>query len=174
MIKDHILQNICSGHDYTFHALMRWLNHAVAGDKPCGNAIVLRGPHGCGTSFFGHTILSHVFGSGTVALSSISFLTGFNSILKDCRYLFLDDLPKFPRYGLVLKTILEEPKIIIKEKGKNPVALDNHIHVMMSVAPNWKPPKNIPERRFFVIDVPLREGIDYGRLVKEGAGDLMS
>lgn len=157
LMKNHILENICSGVQQHFDWLMAWLARIIqdpGGDRP-GTAVVLRGDQGVGKGVF-LTHFGAILGSHYLQINNQQHLTSrFNNHLKDIVFLFVDEgfwAGDKSAEGL-LKGLITEKFFMLEAKGRDAIALKNYINLAMASNSEWVIPAGLDERRFFCLDV---------------------
>jgi hypothetical protein len=157
LFKNHIFENICSKNLRDFDWLMSWLARIVqqpGGEKP-GTAVVLRGDRGTGKGVFVE-IFGRIFGHHFLQVTNSKQVTGqFNSHLKDCILLFLDEawFAGDKSSEGVLKGLITSDRHMIELKGKDAFMVSNHVNCIIASNSSWVVPVGNKERRFFLLDV---------------------
>jgi len=115
----------------------------------------LRGRQGCGKSTLGE-VFGKLLGPHHKIADSPRYLTGqFNSHMEDCLLLQIEegfwagDKEALGR----LKGLITSSQQMIEGKGRDPVQMDNHVHLLMTSNESWVVPAGMEERRFCVLDV---------------------
>ena len=157
LFKNHIFENICSKNLRDFDWLMSWLARIVqqpGGEKP-GTAVVLRGDRGTGKGVFVE-IFGKIFGHHFLQVTNSKQVTGqFNSHLKDCILLFLDEawFAGDKSSEGVLKGLITSDRHMIELKGKDAFMVSNHVNCIIASNSSWVVPVGNKERRFFLLDI---------------------
>lgn len=157
LFKNHIFENICSKNLHNFDWLMSWLARIVqdpGGEKP-GTAVVLRGDRGTGKGVFVE-IFGRIFGHHFLQVTNSKQVTGqFNSHLKDCILLFLDEawFAGDKSSEGVLKGLITSDRHMIELKGKDAFMVSNHVSCIIASNSSWVVPVGNKERRFFLLDI---------------------
>ncbi len=160
MMRDHLYEVICNCNDAYMDWLMSWMANLVqnpGGERP-GVSIVLRGKRGTGKGAFVSNF-GRIFGSHFLQVTNSKHLVGhFNSHLKDCLLLFLDEAFWAGDKSVegILKGLITEPLVTIEPKGKDAFQIKNHLSFIMASNNDWVVPAGLEERRFFVLDVSDR------------------
>ena len=155
--KNHIFENICSKNLRDFDWLMSWLARIIqqpGGEKP-GTAVVLRGDRGTGKGVFVE-MFGKIFGHHFLQVTNSKQVTGqFNSHLKDCILLFLDEawFAGDKSSEGVLKGLITSDRHMIELKGKDAFMVSNHVNCIIASNSSWVVPVGNKERRFFMLDV---------------------
>lgn len=157
LILKHILKVICSGNEWHYRYLIRWLARCVqfpGGERP-GICVVLLGRQGTGKGML-LRVFGALFGPHFLHITSGAQLTGrFNSHLKDCLVCFSDE-------GVwggdkvaegMLKGLITEPTIFCEPKGKDGYVVENHVNLIMASNSKWVVPAGLEERRYYVLEV---------------------
>lgn len=173
LLKQHLLENICSGNEEHYQYVLNWLAFGVQHpDRPAEVALVLRGPRGAGKSILARTY-GKLFGQHYLAISQAKHLVGaFNSHLRDAVVLFADEAfwAGDKQGENVLKTLITEDMIPIEQKGKDVIVTKNMLHIMVASNNEWVVPAGVDERRFAVFDVASTHARDttyFGSLIEE-------
>ena len=157
LFKKHLFENICSNNMEIFDWFIAWLARITQypGGKKPGTAIVLRGERGTGKGVFAE-IFGAIFGHHFLQITNSKQAIGqFNSHLKDCILLFLDEA-WFAGNKLsegVLKGMITSSKHMIEFKGKDSFMVSNHVNCIVASNSSWVVPVGNKERRFCVLDV---------------------
>jgi len=156
LIKQHIRNVIANNDEDIYKYIMGWL--ALTLQHPENQtevALILRGKKGCGKGVLGHLIRS-LFGNHGLHITSCHHLTGkFNSHLRDCAFLFVDEAmwAGDKQHESVLKGLVTEPTLTIEGKGANAYQSKNMLSILMASNEQWVVPTSVDERRFCVLDV---------------------
>ncbi|MBR8000346.1 bifunctional DNA primase/polymerase [Burkholderia vietnamiensis] len=156
LMRNHIRDVICSGDASVDRYVMGWLARMVQQPGEPGEvALVLRGREGVGKGTLAWAI-KHLFGHHAKHLSQSKHLTGsFNSHLRAATFVFADEAfwsgDKQGRGALF--ALITEDKLMIEAKGRDAVAQDNCVHLMMASNHDWVVPASADSRRFCVLDV---------------------
>ncbi|HEM7873839.1 TPA: bifunctional DNA primase/polymerase [Burkholderia contaminans] len=156
LMRNHIRDVICSGDASVDRYVMGWLARMVQQPGEPGEvALVLRGREGVGKGTLAWAI-EHLFGHHAKHLSQSKHLTGsFNSHLRAAAFVFADEAfwsgDKQGRGALF--ALITENKLMIEAKGRDAVAQDNCVHLMMASNHDWVVPASADSRRFCVLDV---------------------
>jgi hypothetical protein len=156
LYEKHLREVVCQGNKKYYQYLIQWLANTMQHPGSQGwAAVVLRGERGSGKG-----IVAQVFGTlfkqHFLQIFSSKHLVGhFNSHLRDCVFLFVDEaFWAGDKQGEgTLKGLITERVIVIEEKHKNIERLPNRLHIMMATNHEWAVPAGPQERRFFVLDV---------------------
>lgn len=156
LIKAHIRGVIADNNEEVYQYIMGWL--ALTLQHPENQtevALILRGNKGCGKGLLGH-VIRKLFGNHGLHITSCHHLTGkFNSHLRDCAFLFVDEAiwAGDKQHESVLKGLVTEPVLTIEGKGANAYQSKNMLSILMASNEQWVVPASVDERRFCVLDV---------------------
>jgi hypothetical protein len=138
-----------------FDYVINWLAWAVQHpDQRAEVALVFRGGEGAGKGALGNAIMT-IFGQHALHISHARYLTGFNAHLRDVSFLFADEAywPGDKAAEGNLKRLLSEPSLLIEAKGRDPVPVENMLHVMMASNEDWIVPASERERHYVLNEV---------------------
>jgi hypothetical protein len=156
LLRIHILNVLCSGRQDLFDYLLGWMAHAVQHpDEPIGVAIALRGPQGAGKGIIARTF-GRIFGSHFAHIANGEQLTGrFNASVATSVVVFLDEAfwAGEKKAEGVLKALITEPRLQLEAKFRDPIMVNNHLHIIVASNSNWFVPAGIGDRRWFILDV---------------------
>ena len=156
LIRQHLLEVVCSGNESDYRWLIAWLARAVQYPELHAEvAVVLRGPKGTGKGTLGQ-ILHQLFRHHAMHISNPAHFTGrFNGHLVDILFLFVDEaFWAGDKAGEgTLKALVTEPTIPIEPKFVNLFQTTNRLKVLMASNSDWVVPATADERRYFVLDV---------------------
>ena len=156
LIRQHLLEVICSGNDDDCQWLIGWLARAVQYPELHAEvAIVLRGLKGTGKGTVAK-ILRLIFRHHAMAISNPSHFTGrFNGHLSDVLFLFVDEaFWAGDKAGEgTLKALVTESVIAIEQKFVNAFQAVNRLKILVASNADWVVPATHDERRYFVLDV---------------------
>jgi phage/plasmid primase-like uncharacterized protein/phage/plasmid-associated DNA primase len=156
LIRQHLLEVICSGNESDFRWLLGWLARAVQHPELHAEvAIVLRGLKGTGKGTLAK-MLRLVFRHHAMHISNPAHFTGrFNGHLVDVLFLFVDEaFWAGDKAGEgTLKALVTEPVIAIEQKFVNAFQAVNRLKIVVASNADWVVPATHDERRYFVLDV---------------------
>lgn len=156
LMKDHILNVICSGEYEHYEYLIGWMARAFQYPQIQGEvAVVIRGEKGSGKGTLA-TWLVKAWGQHGLHIHSSKHLVGnFNLHLRDAVLLFADEafFAGDKSHEPVLKGLITDPTITIEGKNQNIVECVNMLHVIMASNSDWVVPATQKERRYLVLDV---------------------
>jgi phage/plasmid-associated DNA primase len=159
LIRQHLLEVICSGNESDCRWLIGWLARAVQYPELHAEvAVVLRGLKGTGKGTLGQ-ILHRLFRQHALQISHPTHFTGrFNGHLVDVLFLFVDEaFWAGDKAGEgALKGLVTEPTIPIEPKFINLFQATNRLKILMASNADWVVPATADERRYFVLDVSDR------------------
>jgi len=157
LYMDHMIEVICGGNESHGMWLMTWMARILQepGGKRPGTCVVLRGEQGTGKGCF-VSLFGRIFGTHFLQITNQKHLTSnFNQHLKDAILVFVDEgfwAGDKTAEG-VLKGLITEDHHLIEQKGKDVIAVKNHINLVMASNSEWVIPAAMEERRFAVFDV---------------------
>jgi hypothetical protein len=156
LLRNHILNVVCSGDQNHYDYLMKWMAYAVQRpNEPIGVAIALKGPQGAGKGVVART-LGKIFGKHFGHIANGEQLTGrFNASLATSCAVFLDEaLWAGDKKGEgVLKALITEPRLQLEAKFRDPIMVDNRLRIIVASNNDWCVPVGMGDRRWFVLDV---------------------
>lgn len=164
---DHILNVICDGDVALYEWLCDWIADMIQnpGNKPGTSVVLYSAEKGTGKSTL-LKILSELVGvhAATVA-NPRHLLGGFNGHLADKIIVLVEEAVwggNKQEEG-ALKALITEKRFTMELKFKDPIEVENHIHLMMATNSTWSTPAGIHERRFLVLDVSTKhcQDVDY-------------
>ena len=124
LLRNHLLNVVCSGNATHFDYLIRWMAYAVQRpNEPIGVAVALRGAQGAGKGVVART-LGKIFGKHFAHIANGEQLTGrFNASLATSCLVFLDEaLWAGDKKGEgVLKALITEPRLQLEAKFRDPI-----------------------------------------------------
>ncbi len=154
--EKHLREVVCQSNEEYYQYLIKWMANAVQHPGKQGwAAVVLRGDRGAGKGITAQNF-GVLFGQHFLHITSSHHLTGhFNSHLRDCIFLFVDEAfwAGDKKGEGVLKGLITERMITIEGKGKDAEFAPNRLHILMATNSAWAVPAGPKERRFFVLDV---------------------
>jgi hypothetical protein len=165
LIRQHLLDVVCSENESDFRWLLGWCARAVQYPELHAEvALVLRGLKGAGKGTLGQ-ILHRLFRQHSLQISNPAHFTGrFNGHLADVLFLFVDEaFWAGDKAGEgTLKALVTEPTIPIEQKFVNLFQTANRLKILMASNADWVVPATHDERRYFVLDVSDRRLGDRG------------
>lgn len=164
MLRQHILEHICSGDTKIFDYLEAWVADILKNPSHLpGIAIVLRGAEGVGKGVFGQALMKLFAPHSVHIIQAMQVMGRFNGILKAILFAFLDESfwAGDKQYEGVLKGLISETEIIIEHKGKEPIRLSNYARFLMASNSDWVVPAGKGARRFLVLDVNDKRKADF-------------
>jgi hypothetical protein len=156
LLRNHILNVVCSGHKELFDYLIKWMAYAVQHpNEPIGVAVAFRGAQGAGKGIVARTF-GKFFGKHFAHIANGDQLTGrFNASLGTSCAVFLDEaLWAGDKKGEgVLKALITEPKLQLEAKFRDPIMVDNRLRIIVASNNDWIAPVGMGDRRWFILDV---------------------
>jgi hypothetical protein len=156
LIRQHLLEVVCSGNELNYGWLIGWLARAVQYPELHAEvAVVLRGLKGTGKGSLAQ-ILMRLFRNHALQISNPNHFTGrFNGHLVDVLFLFVDEaFWAGDKAGEgTLKALVTEPTIPIEPKFVNLFTVKNRLKILMASNADWVVPASADERRYFVLNV---------------------
>jgi hypothetical protein len=156
LMKNHILNVVCSGKQADCDYLLKWMAYAVQRpNEPIGVAVAFRGAQGAGKGVLARTFGS-IFGKHFAHIANGEQLTGrFNANLATSCAVFLDEAlwAGDKKAEGVLKALITEPRLQLEAKFRDPIMVDNRLRIMVASNNDWLVPAGIGDRRWFVLDV---------------------
>jgi hypothetical protein len=156
LIRNHILNVVCSGQKEHSDYLIKWMAYAVQHpNEPIGVAVALRGAQGAGKGVVARTF-GKFFGKHFAHIANGDQLTGrFNASLGTSCAVFLDEaLWAGDKKGEgVLKALITEPMLQLEAKFRDPIMVENRLRIIVASNNDWIAPVGIGDRRWFILDV---------------------
>jgi len=153
---NHLLENVCSGNQFNYDYLIKWMAMAIQHPAQPGEvAVVLRGGKGTGKGTFAK-IFGKLWGRHHLQIANPSHLVGnFNAHLRDVVSLFADEafFAGDKRHESVLKMLVTEESIPIEAKGYDTEPYPNYVHLIMASNDPHVIRASGDERRYFVLDM---------------------
>ncbi len=152
---DHIKNVICAGDDNIFEFMMDWLARLFQHPVQLSHGIVLIGKPGTGKNTFVDTI-GRLLGNHYLPLDNMSQLTSNfnfhqkNAILIHANEAFWGGNKK--DHGRI-KAAITDPYFYIEPKGKDPIKVRNHRHLIISSNEDYPVHLDNDDRRFLVLKV---------------------
>lgn len=160
---DHVKNVICSGNEEHYLYVRKRLASIIQNPKVLGTAIVVRGKQGTGKNRFVE-IFGHLLGRHFLVFNSLDRITGrFNSHLQHAIVLFANEAiwgGNKKEIG-ALKAIISDSTIFIEGKGKDGYQIENSRHLIVASNETWAVPRDMDDRRFFVLDVSSEHKEDH-------------
>jgi hypothetical protein len=156
LLRNHILNVVCSGQREHYDYLIKWMAYAVKHpNEPIGVAVAFRGAQGAGKGIVARTF-GKFFGKHFAHIANGDQLTGrFNASLATSCAVFLDEaLWAGDKKGEgVLKALITEPKLQLEAKFRDPIMVDNRLRIIVASNNDWIAPVGMGDRRWFILDV---------------------
>lgn len=159
----HLKYVICSGNEEIYLYVRKRLASIIQNPKVLGCAIVLRGEQGTGKN----QCIEHfckLFGNHALTFTSLDRLTGrFNSHLQYALVLFANEATWGGNKKEIgaLKSIITDTTIFIEGKGKDGYQIQNARHLLVASNEDWVVPRDMDDRRFYVLDVSSKHKEDH-------------
>jgi hypothetical protein len=156
---DHLLNNVCNGHEDLFRWVFAFFAHIVQRPRErVGVALVLRGGQGVGKTKVGE-VFGSLLGSHYFLIDDKRYLVGhFNAHQGACLLLQADEAVWAGDREAEgrLRGLITAPTQMVEHKGVNAIKLRNYVRVVMTGNEPWLVPAGKDERRFGVLDVNKR------------------
>lgn len=167
LLRNHIRQNICAGNEEKFDYVLRWMASGIQNPtKNPGIALVLRGTGGASKDVFVSNY-GALFGPGFLQIPSLAQLPeNFSSYF----LLSIGDAfsGKDRANDSLLKALITEPTIVFCDgEGGEPRAVDNSLHIILSLDGNRSVPSGSGSRRFYALDVTEIQDEAYFTAIQE-------
>jgi hypothetical protein len=164
-MRRHLWVVVCRRDRRVFRYLLMWLAHAVQrpGTAP-GTVIVLKSAaEGSGKTMVWGWMHS-IFGTHSMMLNDPEQLLGrFNGQLEAVSFLIMNE-PTFPgdhKNSRKLKSMITEPEWLIERKYRQPHAVPNIAHIVLTTNEDWVVPAGSFVRRYLVLEVDPRYAGDH-------------
>ncbi|MGO9401564.1 MAG: primase-helicase family protein [Xanthobacteraceae bacterium] len=156
LLRSHILNVLCSGREDLCDYLLKWMAYAVQRpNEPIGVAVALCGAQGTGKGVVARTF-GKIFGKHFAHIANGEQLTGrFNAGFATSCVVFLDEAfwAGEKKAEGVLKALITEPRLQLEAKFRDPIMVDNRLHIIVASNSDWVVPAGIGDRRWFVLYV---------------------
>ena len=156
LMRDHILNVVCTGNQQHFAYLIKWMAYGVQHpDRPIGVAIALRGEEGAGKGILWRNY-GKLWGKHFKHVAQGEHLTGrFNAVLGDACAVFLDEaLWAGDHKGeQILKALITEDTFQLERKFCDAIPVPNRLRIMIASNNDWIVPVGTKGRRYVVLDV---------------------
>jgi hypothetical protein len=156
LLRSHILNVLCAGRQDLFEYVIKWMAYTVQyPSQPIGVAIALRGAQGAGKGIVARTF-GKIFGKHFAHIANGEQLTGrFNASVATSCVVFLDEAfwAGEKKAEGVLKALITEPRLQLEAKFRDPIMVDNHLHIIVASNNDWCVPAGMGDRRWLVLDV---------------------
>src|SRR6516162_11551431 len=123
--------------------------------EPSGVAVAFKGAQGAGKGVVART-LGKIFGKHFAHIANGEQLTGrFNASVATSVVVFLDEAfwAGEKKAEGILKALITEPRLQLEAKFRDPIMVDNHLHIMVASNSDWFVPAGMGDRRWFILDV---------------------
>jgi hypothetical protein len=156
LLLRHIHNNICTGDNASYKALMQFLAHLVQRpfEKP-GFMVVLIGAEGVGKGVFVHEV-GALFGRHYCSQLDVKALTSqFNGELADAIFCFADEVSLTGKFDGVerFKRMITEPSVRLERKGIDAIEVKSYHRFILATNNAHAVPAGANARRFFVLKV---------------------
>lgn len=155
LIRKHIVEVLADGDDDHAAYIIRWVAYMVQfPDRRAEVALTLLGELGTGKGLFGWMLMQFL-GRHSVKIQGVGTLDSrFNSHLRDCVFLFADEIDWDPRRSdAQLKGMITEDTLFIEPKGVDATNQPNFLHILITSNHAWAVPAGEGERRYAVFRV---------------------
>jgi hypothetical protein len=155
--NNHMKQILCSGDEFIYRYLTKWLFEAFRGRGRAIPAIVFKGVQGCGKSIFWiDFVMTRIFGECGAPIRTVKDLTkDFNGIISQKTLLVADETGtgKNKCDRNVMKTALTAVRGIIERKGLEATVEDLYFAAVFLTNDKNSVPIEENDRRFMCIDI---------------------
>lgn len=164
LFLNHIREVICGGNEDHYQYVLKWFAHLF--QKPAelpGTALVLRGKQGTGKGTMTDYIAKLV-GQHFLELVQMGQVTGrFNGHMKDALVVHANEAIWAGDKAAegALKAMITDPQTAIEFKGRDIISVNNYKRLILSSNHDWVVPRDMDDRRFFVLDVSDRHKEDH-------------
>lgn len=152
-----VRESICAGDEAFYDYAMRWLAHLCQRPgEPAEAALVMRGEKGTGKGTFAGAAMALVSAHAIQVSSAQQFTGRFNSHLRDCVLLFVDEAFWAGDHQAegTLKRLITERTVVIEPKGVDARVARNRLSIMIASNNEWVVPAGLDgERRYAVTEV---------------------
>lgn len=156
LMKEHILNNLCSGKQEYFEWLMDWMADMFQEPHdPKGCAVILGGKEGAGKGTLANAI-AYIFGIHSSIISNSKHMTSnFNDMVVDSVFLFADEVVYAGNNesAQLIKALVTEKKTTREAKFGSKEKVDQFVHLMMATNNDWKVAAGPDSRRWFILEV---------------------
>ncbi len=172
----HVFEVVCNGDIQAYSYVRKWMACVVQHPRVLATALVLRGAQGTGKTLF-VSLFGELFGRYFLTVNNLDQIVGrFNSHLQ---YTYLLNANEAIWGGHkkevgALKAIVTDSTIFIEGKGKDGFTIDNCRHLIVTSNESWAVPRDLDDRRFFVLDVSDKRKGDtpyFQSLIQQMNGD---
>ncbi|GEM_PF-767144 len=170
LIRKHILEVLADGKEEYADYITRWVAFLVQfPDRRAEVALTLLGEKGTGKGLFGGMLMQFL-GRHSVKIQGVGTLDAkFNVHLRDCVFLFADEIDWDPRRSdALLKGMITEDTLFIEPKGVDATNQPNFLHLLITSDNNFAVPAGMGERRYAVFKVSnkMKEKREYFEALK--------
>lgn len=156
LMKQHILDNLCSGNRGHYEWLMDWMADMFQEPHdPKGCAVILGGKEGAGKGTLANAI-DRIFGMHSSIISNSKHLTSnFNDMVMDSVFIFADEVVYAGNNetAQMLKALVTEKQGTREAKFGAKEKVDQFVHLMMATNNDWKVAAGPDSRRWFILQV---------------------
>ncbi len=153
---DHVKTNIAQGDEENFKYIMAWAAHMIQRPKErAGISLVFRGKMGTGKTIYGE-VIGALIDNHYLLVDDPRYIVGnFNAHMASLLLLQADEgfWAGDKQAEGRLKGLVTSKRQMIEMKGKDPVYVDNYVHLLVTSNHEWVVPAGHKERRFAIFDV---------------------
>jgi transcription termination factor NusA len=150
-----LLLHVLGSDQGVYEHFLNWLGVAYQTNSRTGTAWVIAGCPGTGKGLLFDEIITPLFGVDyCLSMTASQVEDRFNEWFAKCMMLDIDEAKisgfQAPQVEAALRTYITSPKVVVKEKNKNSVTVNNHCNVILTS--NDPKPISVPEgdRRYNV------------------------
>ncbi len=151
----HVKDNICSGNEASYKFVRKWIAYVFQYPDVVHTALVIIGSQGVGKNKFIDP-LGFLLGPHYIKLSSLfELLSHFNAHLKNGVLINANEAlwGGNKKEAGALKAMITEQTCLIEAKGKDPIALRNYKHLVITSNEDWPVDLDADDRRCLVLKV---------------------
>lgn len=164
LIRNHILDVICSGDPDFYQWILTWFAHKVQRpNEKIGTAISLRSRQGAGKGLLVSRTMGKIFGQHFKHLINISSVVGrFNAGFEDASLVYLDEafFTRDKEAASALKGLITENELTQEKKYKDPSTKAVVFDIIMSTNFEQAAPIEFDDRRYTIAEIEWSMGRD--------------